>query len=239
MRTLRLLGALVLLLTLVAGATAGFGDLARWGGWDKTPFLRITYQGHLQPGTTATYDLGSSSKLFRNVYCSNLTATNQTFTTPTIGGAMQCNSTLTVGGAIQGNSTATIGGATVLNSTANVAGLLTTTGGIAGGIYTLNSTNTTFTASNSDIISLVNMSGNHTLTLPAVSTASGRTFRIIEVCNKIGGTGNLTLNATSSGNVNRVDSVTVTNTAGATGNVSQIICTCDPTYGWAIGVERR
>lgn len=125
-----------------------------------------------------------------------------------------------------------------------VTGALSPAHGITDTAASINATNTTVTASNGSLFYLVNMSGNHTLTLPDTSTVAGRTFRFVDLSNKIGGTGNWTINATA-GNVNRVDAITVTNIAmpspvpNTYGNVSVITATCDSSYGWAVGVVRR
>lgn len=107
--------------------------------------------------------------------------------------------------------------------------------------YTMNATNTTLTSANASWVFLVNMSGNHTITLPDVSTVAGREFWVLVMVNdQIGVTGNLTINATS-GNVNRVDSLVVTNTTNTnSGNVSMVsIKAMDSTYGYTVGVIRR
>lgn len=109
---------------------------------------------------------------------------------------------------------------------------------------TINSTNTTVNGSTSPTtFYLVNMSGNHTFTLPTVATAGARArYRIIAAGNNIGTTGNLTISAASSGNVNTIDSLTVTNTSGATGAVQVIDCYADKTVGpndWFVTVTRR
>ncbi len=104
-----------------------------------------------------------------------------------------------------------------------------------------NATNTTYTSANSSVIALVNMSGNHTVTLPDPATVVGRGFWIMVLCNgQIGVTGNLTVNCTT-GNVNRVDALVVTNTTNTNvGNVSLIYAYClDSTYGYTVGVVRR
>lgn len=239
MRTLLTRGALALLAALITltAAQAAFPDLAQWGGWGGSPFIRITSDGHLQPGTTAVKDLGAAAKLWRNIYCSNLTATNQTFTTPTVSGA------LTVGGAIVGNTTinstglATLDNATVngsVNATANVS-----VGQIfALGRTVINSTNTTLSG-NTSYVALVNMSGNHTLTLPTAAAAgTGAVIIVTDELTSIGTTGNLLVNVTSGGNVNNINEYTVTNTSGATGNVSQIQCISNGSK-WSLAVLRR
>ena len=125
-----------------------------------------------------------------------------------------------------------------------VTGALSAAHGITDTAASINSTNTTITASNGSLFYLVNMSGNHTLTLPDTATMAGRTLRFVDLSNKIGGTGNWTVNATA-GNVNRVDAITVTNIAmpspvpNTYGNVSAITATCDSSYGWSVGVVRR
>lgn len=109
---------------------------------------------------------------------------------------------------------------------------------------TINSTNTTVTGSSStELFYLVNMSGNHTFTLPTVTSVGARAhYRIIAAGNNIGTTGNLAISAASSGNVNTIDTLTVTNTSGATGAVQTIDCYADQTAGtndWFVTVGRR
>lgn len=106
---------------------------------------------------------------------------------------------------------------------------------------TVNATNSTLTSANASWVYLVNMSGNHTLTLPDVATVAGREFWVLIMCNgQIGVTGNLTVNATA-GNVNRGASLVVTNTTDTdVGNVSMVhVKAMDATYGYSVGVIRR
>lgn len=109
---------------------------------------------------------------------------------------------------------------------------------------TINSTNTTVTGSSStELYYLTNMSGNHTFTLPTVTSVGARAhYRIIAAGNNIGTTGNLAISAASSGNVNTIDTLTVTNTSGASGAVQVIDCYADQTAGtndWFVTVGRR
>lgn len=108
----------------------------------------------------------------------------------------------------------------------------------------INASNVTVTGSSAPTLYyLVNMSGNHTFTLPTVATAGARAhYRIIAAGNNIGTTGNLAISAASSGNVNTIDTLTVTNTSGATGAVQVIDCFADSTTGtndWFVTVGRR
>lgn len=107
----------------------------------------------------------------------------------------------------------------------------------------INSTNTTLTSSSTPRLYLVNMSGNHTLTLPTVAAAGARArYQVICAGNNIGTTGNLTINVTSSGNINGIDALTVSNTSGATGAVQTIDAYADSTTGtndWFVTVGRR
>lgn len=246
MRTLVTRGAaaLLTLALLVTAAEAAFPDLAQWGGWGGSPKIRITSAGHIKAGTTNQCDLGDSTHYFRNGYVSNLTASNQTFTSPNVSGSLNVTGNATIGGAT--NSTGTLtGNAAVFNSTVNATGT-TTLNALVGnstinstGLATLdnctvngsinatanvsvgqifaftrtvvNASNTTLSG-NTSYVAVVNMSGNHTLTLPAASASgAGAVIYVVDEGGKIASTGNLTVNVTSAGNINGADVFNVNN----------------------------
>lgn len=103
----------------------------------------------------------------------------------------------------------------------------------------VNASNVTLTSTNIGVVTVTNLSGNHTLTLPTAASAGvGAKITLVEACNKIGGTGNFTINVTSAGNINGVDTFSLTNTSAAAGNVAFAEAISNGS-AWFIGVTRR
>lgn len=254
-------GLLALLLMVSPAVRAAMGELPASWGTIAGALLSIQQDGDIVPTAANVLDLGDSTHPWANAWISNLTSGSDIAVTDdlTVTDALNVTGTTTLNALVgnsTGNFTGTVtGNAFVVNTTLNTTGLATLDNATVNGSVnasanvsvgqilslaktTVNATNATLSG-NTSYVALVNMSGNHTLTLPdAAASGTGALILVAEACNLIGGTGNLTVNATGGDTVNGAASVEVTNTSGATGNVSRIDCLSDGT-NWTLGVIRR
>ena len=104
-------------------AKAAIGDMWALQGANHADVVRVTKDGHLVPGVTGTYDLGSSALRWRNMYYSALV-----YDTVTSAGAMASTGNFSVGSNTLTVAAAT--GNTAVNGTLRAVGAMNADGGI-------------------------------------------------------------------------------------------------------------